>query len=350
MERLAVLEVLDRDGRARLVHGIHGWPVTVGRGLDNDLVLDDPHVAARHFQLGATPVVGDGAGQEESPASPRIEMQVASQTINGVWLGRRHHGAGSTVPLDSGTEWTAGATRLRLRLAAAPVAMELRLQPPSARALAGVVLALLLLLGTAVLETYLDSDAQPFLGRALRQLLPLVLGIGVWALVWAVASKIFRHRMQYWRHVGVAAWALVLMLLFDYALAGLSFAWSQPWLYKIRPDVGWLLLAGAVCAHLRLVLSAGRQWRLTAAAIGVLTLGLLAAMLGLRHHDSGQWWEPLYGGTLGPPWLRMVEPVGIDQFVNETQGLQPVLQQRLRQAEAADFPEDEDEEWDDDGE
>ena len=49
----ALLEVLDRDGHVRQV-----WPCTagrcaIGRALDNDVVLTDPHVAAHHFSIDA---------------------------------------------------------------------------------------------------------------------------------------------------------------------------------------------------------------------------------------------------------------------------------------------------------
>ena len=51
MPVLAVLEVLDRDGSVRHSVGVREWPLRVGRALDNDLVLDDPHTAAHHFSV-----------------------------------------------------------------------------------------------------------------------------------------------------------------------------------------------------------------------------------------------------------------------------------------------------------
>ena len=49
--RLAVVEVLDRDGHARQVVPVARWPVTIGRAIDCDVVLDDPFVAAHHATL-----------------------------------------------------------------------------------------------------------------------------------------------------------------------------------------------------------------------------------------------------------------------------------------------------------
>ena len=53
---LALLEVVDRDGFVRQAWRIEHWPVSIGRALDNTVVLSDPHVAAHH----ATVDVVDG--------------------------------------------------------------------------------------------------------------------------------------------------------------------------------------------------------------------------------------------------------------------------------------------------
>ena len=70
---LAVVEVLDResldghdghDAPVRQTHVVTAWPLRIGRALDNDLVLADPHVAPHHLQVavaegGVRLVVGD---------------------------------------------------------------------------------------------------------------------------------------------------------------------------------------------------------------------------------------------------------------------------------------------------
>lgn len=49
--RLALIELLERDGRVSRVLDVHAWPLCLGRALDNDLVIDDPHLAAHHATL-----------------------------------------------------------------------------------------------------------------------------------------------------------------------------------------------------------------------------------------------------------------------------------------------------------
>ena len=85
---LAVVDLLDRDGRARVTIGVRRWPVTVGRAVDCDVVLDDPHVAPHHAALSQE----DGA-----------VLLVVGETVNGVWLEKRRLAAGT------------GRGRLRIR-------------------------------------------------------------------------------------------------------------------------------------------------------------------------------------------------------------------------------------------
>ena len=49
--RLALIELVERDGRVRRSVEVRRWPVTLGRALECDIVLEDPHVAARHVTL-----------------------------------------------------------------------------------------------------------------------------------------------------------------------------------------------------------------------------------------------------------------------------------------------------------
>jgi pSer/pThr/pTyr-binding forkhead associated (FHA) protein len=47
----ALLEAIDREGLVRQAWRIERWPLTIGRALDNDVVMTDPHVAAHHARV-----------------------------------------------------------------------------------------------------------------------------------------------------------------------------------------------------------------------------------------------------------------------------------------------------------
>ena len=55
MGALALLEVLDRDGQVRQSYPVLEWPLRIGRALDNDVVLTEPHVAPHHATIDLVP-------------------------------------------------------------------------------------------------------------------------------------------------------------------------------------------------------------------------------------------------------------------------------------------------------
>src|SRR5438128_261469 len=107
--KLAVLELLDRDGHVRQFVPVRQWPVTIGRAIDCDVVLDDPHAAPHH------------ASVTEVDGSLRL---VVDETRNGVLVGRRRYGAQQTAELEAGDVLEIGSTRLSVRRAADPLAPE----------------------------------------------------------------------------------------------------------------------------------------------------------------------------------------------------------------------------------
>src|SRR5687768_15862258 len=103
-----ILEVLHPSG-ARTWHRLEDLPLTLGRGLTNDLILDDPYVDARHARIAL----------DESGA-PLIEDlgSVNGLVANDARLQGR-------VPVQPGAEIRVGHTMLRFRDPDEPVSAAL---------------------------------------------------------------------------------------------------------------------------------------------------------------------------------------------------------------------------------
>ena len=82
--RLALIELLERDGRVLRVLDVQAWPLRLGRALSNDFVIDDPHVAAHHATLSL-----DDQGA--------LEL-VVGDTLNGLQMDGRPLSAGQRAP------------------------------------------------------------------------------------------------------------------------------------------------------------------------------------------------------------------------------------------------------------
>ena len=112
MPTLGLMEAFDRHGALLARAPITRWPMTVGRGLDCDLVLDDPFVAPLHLRIDRT---------VNEPRTVSVEI---CETRNGATLHRKHHGNGERFDWPDGTPLEIGRTRIALRLADADIADE----------------------------------------------------------------------------------------------------------------------------------------------------------------------------------------------------------------------------------
>ena len=124
--KLAVVELLDRDGHVRQFVPVRQWPVTIGRAIDCDVVLDDPHASPHHASVTEV----DGA----------LRL-VVGETVNGVFVGRRRFAAMQTAELAAGDVLEIGSTRLSVRRAVDPLAPDARSRPRPCRSTAVVLLA-----------------------------------------------------------------------------------------------------------------------------------------------------------------------------------------------------------------
>lgn len=325
---LGLLEALDRHGAVQASLKIHQWPVTVGRSLDADLVLDDPHIAARHLQIDASTPEG-------------VSAQVLD-TSNGARLGRRLQPRGSRFDWPCGQTLSLGRLQLRLRLANAGIEPELALPESAWREVlltaALVAAALLYLLGQAWLKS---SETQKFLQEIPALLSTVMLGFIGWVGAWALATKLFSGQLQFWRHARIASLVFVLAGSLEAATQLIAFSFSWENLSRFDYLLTILLAAAGVCAHLWVVAPNRRQ----GLAIGVLAAVLLGlpAMLATQWMRNQRLSNQLYMSVLFPPAWRWAEPVAPKQFLSEAASIEERLAQRLKRGEDND-QEDEGEE------
>ena len=190
--RLAQAEVLDAVGHGVRLIDVHAWPLTIGRALDNDIALPDPHVAAHHATLAPD-------------AEGRLRLSVGD-TRNGV---RIEHGgaalqlrANEQAPLLAGARLHLGHSQLLLRLPQDPLATELPLLHGLAAGPRWLVPGMAMLALVWLLAArWVGSDADT---KWNEYLAPVLAGGGVlflWCLVWGLASKLFTGRFTLMPHL-----------------------------------------------------------------------------------------------------------------------------------------------------
>ena len=311
METLALIETLDRDGQPRQILRVLQWPVHIGRAIDSDLVLDDPHVAAHHATLDMRE-----DGLHVLPAA----------SVNGVRLGRASVAPGSAPLLPPSGQMTLGATTLRVRLANEVLAPEQRLlDVHHFERRHGATLVALIVFASLWKAFDLWLSAVPGSpGSALAWgYLSAPAGLVIWCAVWAIGSMLFQRRFAFWAHLQVALTWLLVAVVVEQATQQLAFAFSMPSVDKAGRLVFVAALAMMMWHHMGLLLPTRRRAFAIAIGSAVIVGG------GLLLIDRSMQQQPLVGdlylGTISLPGVRLARTVSADAFVKSAAPLQQTL-------------------------
>ena len=324
-DRLALIELFERDGRVGRSVSVHRWPLSLGRALDNDVVLDDPFIAAHHARL--------------QPGADGALTLTVLDTVNGVALGRAQHAAGSEVVLPAaGAALQIGALKLRLRLPAETLAPE-RVLPERARAgLVGSFTASLqtalvaggLMMALALFEHWISIDP----GADAAAWLPVVVGIplalAAWCGAWALVSKLFQHRFDFLGHLRIVLPWLLAAGLVNAVLPPLAAALAWPGLWRLGMPLQALLGLLLLREHLTHVLPLAHRTVTVALAAAALVGSAISLSLTLRATD--RYSRAAYMSTLPLPSLQARGPMPSQQLVQELAPLAEQLAKRVKRA------------------
>jgi pSer/pThr/pTyr-binding forkhead associated (FHA) protein len=128
--RLALIELIEPGVSERRTVDVLAWPLTLGRALDNHIVIDDPFVAAHHALMD---IASDGSLQLTALDSVNgVQLDTQNSAVNHLLSGHTR-----ALPV-SGAVLKLGNTRLRLRLPHEALAPE-QLLPPLSSAVSAAV-------------------------------------------------------------------------------------------------------------------------------------------------------------------------------------------------------------------
>ena len=290
------IEVLSHHGDVATRVPIEREEARIGRAFDNDVVVDDPHVAPHHLRIYR--------GDDGELVAEDIG------TLNGLFP---EHAAQRVKSLSLAKEpgFRIGRTTLRVRDARHPVAPEKLLTPPRAHARWAGMLGLALMLMLLVTQ-WLNITTQPNTNAVLLPLLGFVTILALWTSIWAVLSRVFHGQAQFALMLRIAVTACIALVIWDYVTetAAFSLAWRE-----VREYSGlgaWALLAAACYGHLHAI--GPKHMR---AAMG-LVIALIVAGALLQHFGRSET-RKIIGqraslGELRPPAFRMVPLASSDDF------------------------------------
>jgi hypothetical protein len=321
VDEVIFLEVLEGDAvHAR--HRLDRFPVTVGRGYFNDVILDDPKVSAAHLRLerleDGSVVLRDLGSQNGTfrvePWAPLVELALSQDSRVQV---------GDTVLRFRGRTYEVPHTLV----AEAPVAPQQRLfeqRPAFIGALAAAMTA-------SALSTYLLSYERTDWGDMLISvLMPAALAL-FWAGGWSIASRIARRQFHYRAHATIGSLALMAAICLPSVLTVLGFSFS------LGSAIDWLtlicflgLMGWGLFWHLRYV----TRWdsRRLGSMVGAVVLGfglLINASVLLGNEDFTTVLS--FPRSLMPASFRLVPASSTDEFFEEMTDLQEAVDKLARE-------------------
>lgn len=286
MDEVIWIEVLSRHRGVQSRTRCAGRGARIGRAYTNDVILDDPYVAAEHVHI-----VRDAEG--------RLVVEDLG-SANGLFAA---HGRASVAQLVLGEDglFRIGHTLLRARGTAQAVPPERILaRPTHAWAAICAMAALVLAIGGASL--WLDDYGEL---KAATYVLPLVAGavlVALWSALWGLAARIFAGQSRFERNLAIALIGALGLEAVGIAskVGAFGLSWSA-----LADDtfVGYLaVLALASIAHLREINPA--RTPVSAAIVAVVFAGAVA-VASLLNGDTRFGPGNGYAQTMLPPALRL---------------------------------------------
>ncbi len=319
------VEILSRTGEVEQRHQVSNLPIRLGRAYDNDVILDDEHVAARHAMV-----------DENEEGSLQIRDLGSRNGLR--YQGRRQE----QLELTGHTVVRLGQTHIRIRRSnfeVEPEALDTsNYQWEGWRpALVGAVM----IAGLTASTTWISQTDGFNLIVYLQAVISVLLATVLWSGIWAAANRIFGRSPRFGRHLFVVACAMVGLQLWYVIAAGIGFMFSWESLSRYTSHIEILVLAIAIYFHLSTI-----KRRYTR---GLLMTTLFCAAIGsglvlMTHQkNTGMLADELYMGDLFAPGLHIARDDEVDHFIQSAEKLKAqVDRERSRSVPSAELEADED--------
>lgn len=301
------VETLARNGDVLHRHRVEALPIRLGRGYDNDFIIDDAHCAARHAII-------------ESDQDGRMVLRDLGSRNGVIHLGKRI----PSLVISGDTVVRLGHTSLRVRAADFPVAAEQldRTRHSWEGGMPGLIG--MFLIGVVSLVAVWLNDTQSF--QLIRYLQALAYGVAiglVWGGAWAFANRLFGRHARLGRHLFIFGCALASVLIVQAVLSVLAFSFSLESLTRYGSHLVILLVAVMLYYHLSTVKpNSSKRFAVTCLALALLGSGLT---LISNEQRTGRLRSELFMSVVLPPSMKVATDHNVDEFMGKVGAMKAKL-------------------------
>ncbi len=281
------------------------FPVSIGRGFDNDIILNDPYVSPRHLHIeydGETCIANDYGSEN-------------GFTVNG------QSPSGRRASLKSGDALHIGQTEIRIYKPEHPVAAAAILQKGNpifdwvTRPLnvwACFVIAVAITLCWSWLEIWSEEEGLALAGAALGTIGVIV----IWSAIWSVAGRLTHHKAHFKGHVALICLYLIAGTVAWYIVAYIDFLTNENWFSHIATyGINFVMLAFLLYGSFALATKMRRRRRIISA--GFFSFGLMAGivvftLVSIKSFNQ----QPIYPSTLEPFLAQLVPANTVNEYMD----------------------------------
>ena len=306
-----IIEILDRFGKVKERHHISEFPCKIGRGYNNQIIIDDPYISPSHLSINTL-------------SDSLIVTDTNSE--NGVFS-LHPFKKQQSITIDDDSRIRIGHTDIRFRFTNHPVkeALQERTRPSKISMLltSSFILPIVWIIFTLVLmfNNYIEDTGLVTVQSLLSDVFPLLIVLALWARGWSIVSKIVTHRFYFSYH---AIWASCLTIISIFAnnlVNYLEFSFSVSGSANvINFIIGIIITSILLYGHLRYSTTfSDQKSRASAIITSILLLGLVEFLSFLHVPEFSN--EPEYSGIIKPAQYIFVPQQTLDEFFANTQSL-----------------------------
>jgi hypothetical protein len=303
-----IIEEVNRLGHVTGRHCFDHFPVSIGRGYQNDLIIDDPYISAEHASI------------HETENGWLIEDK---HSDNGIKF-RLHSTQSHTNHLNSGDEMIAGRTRLRLLSPWHPVAKThlLPTKTSVSKILANPGVAagtILLALMLVLIDNQLSIAVKTGFEKLIASAFPTFIFALVWAGIWAFVGRVIIHRASFLPHFVAALLVFIISMVTASITGYITYNLSTSLVASmIEFVVVGFTIAGLFYINLANSTNLNKRSNLITShtvAWSMLLMGLFMQYVNKPEFSHA----PEYASELKPPFAKVVSSQSIDDFMKESE-------------------------------
>lgn len=304
-----IIEVVEH-GRSELhTHHFDRFPVHVGRGYDNDLILADPFVSPNHLRL--------------TPNDAGFTMEDLDSE-NGTSIQGRAR-SGLTVDIESGATIKVGTTTLRILSSSHPVPQTLRTNRWAISQRKGICCAcswglFFLMLCLSVLDEYFQSFTKMSVLELMQEGIPVYATIVfIWASLWSLIGYSTKRQTGFCIQLLLISAYLIIDSFLGTLLNTVTFSLNLPLLHTLMSYLGGGVIFGFLLfSSVGVATTTKKKRRIIISAI---TTTILILLIAISNYDNASEFSenPKLSSLLKPPCIRHIPDQSISELLTSSE-------------------------------